>query len=65
MKAPDTYAHLFDSQCFQNVIRKFVYGFMCRLDSSVKYIIKDVLVARLRYTSRIRKHWCSLLHINC
>ena len=27
---------LFDIQCCQSVIRKLVYGFMCRLDSSVK-----------------------------
>ena len=64
MKAPATYAHCFDIQCFQYVIRTFVYGFMCRLDSSLNYIIKDILATRLRYTSRIRKHLCSLLYIN-
>ena len=31
---------LFDIQCCQSVIRKLVYGFMCRLDSSVNCIIK-------------------------
>ena len=55
---------LFDTQCGQSVIRKLVYGFMCRLDSSVDYIVKDILATSLRYTSRIRKHWCSLLYIN-
>ena len=55
---------LFDIQCCQSVIRKLVYGFMCRLDSSVNYIIPGILATFLRYTSRIRKHWCSLLYIN-
>ena len=54
---------LFDIQCCQSVIRKLVYGFMCRLDSSVNCIIKGILATSLRYTSRIRKHWCSLLYI--
>ena len=40
------------------------YGFMCRLNSSVNYIIQGTLVTSLRYTSRIRKHWCSLLNDN-
>ena len=26
---------LFDMRCCQSVIRKLVYGFMCRLDSSI------------------------------
>ena len=34
---------LFDIQCCQFVIRKLVYGFMCRLDSSVNCIIKGIL----------------------
>ena len=55
---------LFDIQCCQSVIRKLVYGFMCRLDSSVNCIIKGILATSLRYTTRIRKHWCSLLYIN-
>ena len=33
---------LFDIQCCQSVIRKLVYGFMCRLDSSVNYIIHGI-----------------------
>ena len=45
---------LFDIQCCQSVIRKLVYGFMCRLDSSVNYIIQGILATSLRYTSRIR-----------
>ena len=53
---------LFDIQCCQSVIRKLVYGFMCRLDSSVNCIIKGILATSLRYTSRIRKHLCSLLY---
>ena len=32
---------LFDIQCCQSVIRKFVYGLMCRLDSSVNCIIAN------------------------
>ena len=57
---------LFDIQCCQSVIRKLVYGFMCRLDSSVNCIIKGIglLATSLRYKSRICKHWCSLLYIN-
>ena len=31
---------LFDIRCCQSVIRKLVYVFMCRLDSSVNCIIK-------------------------
>ena len=54
----------FDIQCCQSVIRKLVYGFMFRLDSSVNYIINNILATSLRYTSRIRKHWCSLFYIN-
>ena len=53
---------LFDIQCCQSVIRKLVYGFMCRLDSSVNCIIKGILATSLRYTSRIRKHWCSRVY---
>ena len=30
---------------------------MCRLDSSVNYIIQGILATSLRYTSRIRKHY--------
>ena len=52
---------LFDIQCCQSVIRKLVYWCMCRLDSSGNCIIKGILGTSLRYTSRIRKHWCSLL----
>ena len=48
---------LFDIQCCQSVIRKLVYGFMCRLDSYVNYIIMGILATGLRYTSRIRKHY--------
>ena len=55
---------IFDIQRCQSVIRKLVYGFMCRLDSSVNCIIKGILATSLRYTSRLRKHWCSLLYIN-
>ena len=55
---------LFDIQCCQSVIRKLVYWCMCRLDSSVNYIIQGILATSLRHTSRIRKHWCSLLCTN-
>ena len=44
---------LFDIQCCQSVIRKLVYGFMCRLDSSANCIINGILANSLRYTSRI------------
>ena len=30
----------------------------------VNCIIKGILATSLRYTSRIRKQWCSLLYIN-
>ena len=36
---------------------------MCRLDSSVNYILNDILTSSLRFTSRIRKHWNKLLYI--
>ncbi len=39
---------LFDIQCCQSVIRKLVYGCMCRLDSSVNYIIQSILATSLR-----------------
>ena len=55
MKAPATYAHFLTfNAANQSVIRKLVYGFMCRLDSSVNYIIKEILATNLRYSSRIR-----------
>ena len=38
---------LFDIQCCQSVIRKLVYGFMCRLDSSVNCIIKGILATSI------------------
>ena len=41
---------LFDIQCCQSVIRKLVYGFMRRLDSSVNCIIMGILSISLRYT---------------
>ena len=50
LKAPATYAHFLT---FNAVIRKLVNGFMCRLDSSVNYIIQGILATSLRYTSRI------------
>ena len=62
-ESPSYLCTLFDIQCCQSVIRKLVYGFMCRLDSSVNYIIKDILATSLRYTCWIHKHWCSLLYI--
>ena len=40
---------LFNIQCCQSVIRKLVYGFMCRLDSSVNYIVKDILATSLQF----------------
>ena len=43
---------LFDIQCCQSVIRKLVYGFMCRLDSSVNCIMKGIL-ASYRLTARL------------
>ena len=51
---------LFDIQCCQSEIRKLVYCFMCRLDSSVNYIILDILVGlpistSLRFLSRTRR----------
>ena len=30
----------------------------------LSFLIKGILATSLRYTSRIRKHWCSLLYIN-
>ena len=47
---------IIDIQCCQSVIRKLVYGFVCRLDSSVNYIIKNILATSLWSISRIRKH---------
>ena len=47
---------LVDIQCCQSLIRKLVYGFMCRLDSSVNYNINGILATSSRYTSRICKH---------
>ena len=41
---------LFDITCCQSVIRKLVYGFMFRLDNSVKCIIKGILVTRRNET---------------
>ena len=55
---------MFDIQCGQSVIMKLVYGFMCRLDNSVNYIIKDILATSLRFLSRIYKHWSCLLYLN-
>ena len=62
---------LFDIQCCQSVIRKLVYGFMCRLDSSVNYIIHPgyvntgvvyyiLIVDRTNYTIHIVYN---LLHV--
>ena len=48
----------------QYVIRKLVYNFMCMLVSSVTYIIKDIQATSLLFSSRIRKHGCSLLYLN-
>ena len=55
---------LFDVQCCQSFIRNMVYRFMCRLESSVNYILNDILTSSLRFTSRIRKHWSKLLYVN-
>ena len=53
---PQLPMHTFDIQCYQSVIRKLVYGLMCRLDSSVNCIIKNILATDLRYTSRTPSH---------
>ncbi|KAK2189074.1 hypothetical protein NP493_115g03048 [Ridgeia piscesae] len=37
---------------------------MCRLGSSVNYILNDILSSSLRFTSRVRKHWNKLLYVN-
>ena len=55
---------VFDVQCCQSVIRNMVYRFLWRLDSSVNYILNDILPSSLRFTSRIRKHWNKLLYLN-
>lgn len=55
---------LFDVQCCQSVIRNMVYRFMCRLDSSVNHILKNILTCSLRFTSRIRQHWVKLLYVH-
>ena len=34
------------------------------LDSSVNYIMKDILATSLQFSSRIRKQLCSLLYLN-
>ena len=44
---------VFVIQYCKPVTKQLVYGFMCRLDSSVNYIIKNILATSLRYTSRI------------
>ena len=41
---------LFDVQCCQSVIRNMVYKFLCRLGSSVNYILNDILTSSLRFT---------------
>ena len=41
MKAPATYAHWLKFNPANLYIRELVYSFMCRLDISVNYIIKD------------------------
>ena len=55
---------VFDVQWCQSVIRNMAYRFMCRLDSSVNYILNDILTSSLILTSRIRKHWNKLLYIH-
>ena len=55
---------LFDVQSCHSVIRSMVYRFICRLDSSVNYILNDILTSSLRFTSRMRKHWNKLLYVN-
>ena len=54
---------LFDVQCSQSVIRNLVYRFICRLDSSTNYIIRDILVTSLRFSTRICKHLYKLLYM--
>ncbi|KAK2179925.1 hypothetical protein NP493_466g02008 [Ridgeia piscesae] len=54
----------FDVQCCQSVIGNMVYRFTCKLDSSVNYILNDILTSSLRVISRICKHWNKCLYVN-
>ena len=44
MKVPACLCTLFDVHCCQSVIRNMVYSFICRLGSSVNYILNDWLI---------------------
>ena len=49
--------------CCQAVIRNLVYRFMCRLQASNNCLVMSIQSSSLVYTSRIRKHWRSLLYV--
>jgi len=54
---------VFDVPCCAAVVRKFVYRFCNRLEQSSNPIIMSFL-ANTYFTSKIRKHWMSLLFLN-
>ena len=53
---------VFDIQCCSAVIRNLVYRFMCRLDVSPNVFIRSIMSSSSLFTSRIRRHWLSLLY---
>ena len=48
----------------ESAIRRSIYSFMNRLDTSLNLIIVSVLQSSLRYTERLRLHWWSKLFVN-
>ena len=55
---------VFNVQCCQSIIRNLIHKFIVRLDKSCNEIIACLCKSSLMLTSRIRKHWCSLLHLS-
>ena len=49
-------------QCFQSLIRKSVFKFMQRLNTSNNTILQMLQKSSLAYTSRIQSHWRNLLY---
>ena len=48
---------LYNVKSFGELVRRFVYSFVSRLERSMNSIVRALNMSSLRYTSRLRKKW--------
>ena len=48
---------------FGDILRKMVYGFICRIESSHNVLLKNIILVTC-YNSKLRQRWSSILYSN-